>query len=130
MRRETDYFRDVTLLLTGGGVPGIAFAGACLAGESRGCNFRAAAGTSFGSIVAALVAARFSGREIVRAIRSAPVFFASPLSEAVEHWINDQLRKKLGIDKAVVTFSDLPRPLIILAVDLSLGQASAWSRAT
>ena len=48
----------------GGGAKGIAYAGALKALEERGYGFKAVAGTSAGSIVAALVAARFTSSEV------------------------------------------------------------------
>ena len=149
---KTTYFGDATLLLAGGGVGALAFAGACLAAEARGCRFHAAAATSFGAIVAALVAAGCSGRELVRAVHAisrrdllgraepsaasaesrTPTAASSepPSSETIQHWLNGRLRAKLGIAKPVVTFADLPRPLVVMAVDLRRGQARTWSRAS
>jgi NTE family protein len=124
---ETTYFGDATLVLVGGGVGGIAFAGACLAAESRGCRFHAAAATSIGAIVATLVAAGFKGRELVRTVHAISI---CDLPDAIEHCINDRLCEKLGIRKPVVTFSDLPRPLMILAADLRRGSAQSWGRRT
>jgi hypothetical protein len=44
--------------------------------------------------------------------------------------MNDRLRERLGISRPVVTFADLPRPLVVMAVDLRRGCAKIWSRAT
>ena len=51
-------------------------------------------------------------------------------SEGIGGWVNDQLRATLHIDRAIVTFSDLPCPLVIMVADLRGGCAKSWSRAT
>jgi len=168
MAKKTVYFKDVTSFFLGGGVGGFAHAGAVLAAESRGCRFRAAAGTSFGAITAAFVAAGFRGRDLVATIRkiplsdligsraraaipdagcgsrigdAAPSQRPGPLiepgaarglysSEGIQHWVNNQLRERLGIRRSIVTFSDLRWPLVVLAADLRGGRAKTWSRAT
>lgn len=58
------------LVLEGGGVKGIALAGAITVLMERGYEFNRIAGTSAGSIVGALVAAGFSRDELVSAVRS------------------------------------------------------------
>src|SRR3954454_18255071 len=52
------------LVLEGGGVKGIGLVGAISVLEERGWKFNRVAGTSDGSIVGALVAARFSSGEL------------------------------------------------------------------
>jgi predicted acylesterase/phospholipase RssA len=136
MRAKTTYFADTTLLLAGGGFGASAFAGAYLAAESRGCRFHAVAATSSGAIVAALIASGCRGRELVKAMRAMsraglmghdPVAYdtggerriesAQLSSENIQHWLDDRLRAKLGVDRPVI-FADLPRLLIIMALDL------------
>lgn len=58
------------LVLEGGGVKGIALAGAITVLMERGYKFKRIAGTSAGSIVGALVAAGFSRHELVSAVSS------------------------------------------------------------
>src|SRR5262245_35242807 len=55
---------NADLVLEGGGVKGIALAGAVAALEQRGYRFHKVAGTSAGAIVGALVAAGASGRRL------------------------------------------------------------------
>jgi hypothetical protein len=132
----TTYFADSTLLLAGGGADAVAFAGACLAAEAGGCRFHAAAATSISAVVAALVAAGCSGRELIRAMYAmvnGDLFGQDecepPPSMPIRHWVDLRLREKLGLDRPV-TFADLPRPLAIMAVDLRRGTPKVWSRAT
>ncbi|KAA9007498.1 patatin-like phospholipase family protein [Paenibacillus spiritus] len=125
----------------GGGVKGIALAGAVQACEEAGCVFHRVAGTSSGSIVASLLAAGYTGEEmgtIIRQtsfrsfLRRAPIFNTALLGpalrvmlkkglysgEALEAWIRGILRKK-----GVVTFRDLPKDrLRIIASDISDGR--------
>jgi NTE family protein len=58
------------LVLEGGGVKGIALVGAISVLEERGYLFNRVAGTSAGSIVGALVAARLSSTEMVEIMRA------------------------------------------------------------
>ncbi|OAX47600.1 NTE family protein RssA [Paenibacillus sp. AD87] len=124
----------------GGGVKGISLAGAVKGAEDHGVEFNRVAGTSSGSIVAALLAAGYSAEEMKGIIENTP--FASLLrrspifdtkwigpaarlflkkglysGEALECWIRDMLKKK-----GVRTFADLPPgKLLIIASDISNG---------
>jgi predicted acylesterase/phospholipase RssA len=60
----TKNFRNAVAVFEGGGVRGAAYAGAYRAALERGVRFRAAVGTSAGSIAAALVAAGISAQEM------------------------------------------------------------------
>lgn len=125
----------------GGGVKGIALAGAVCAAEEYGVSFHRVAGTSSGSIIAALIAAGFSAAEMKRIIietpfssflKRAPIFnikIIGPAArillkkglysgEALEYWIRNILK-----EKGVRTFSDLERgKLRIIASDISNGK--------
>lgn len=61
---------EADLVLEGGGVKGIALVGAVSALMERGYEFKRVAGTSAGSIVGALVAARFPQKELESIVRS------------------------------------------------------------
>jgi NTE family protein len=114
------------LVLQGGGVKGIALAGAVEVLQRR-YRFRRVAGTSAGAILAALVAAGYSGGEVLEAMRDLP-YAAVPdssapaiplVSPAVSllaanglhpgHVIEDWVRERLAA-KDVHTFADLPLP--------------------
>ena len=60
-------------IFEGGGARGYAHVGALQAAEERGIRFVGVAGTSIGAIVAALIAAGYSGRELYRIEGGQPV---------------------------------------------------------
>lgn len=122
----------------GGGVKGIALAGAVEEAESRGITFCHVAGTSSGAIVASMLAAGYRGRELKEIIEQTPFssfvqetwlhkipWLGAPLrlmvkkgmyaGTALEQWIADLLA-----EKGVFTFGDLkPGQLRIIASDIS-----------
>lgn len=128
----------INAVFEGGGVKGIALAGAVQAAERRGLTFHQVAGTSSGAIVASLVAAGYTAEEMKKVIMAtpfssfmqrAPIFntkIIGPLSrlfikkglysgEALEHWIHQLL-----LAKGIRTFSDLKtNQLRIIASDIS-----------
>jgi NTE family protein len=128
----------INAVFEGGGVKGIALAGAVAAAEQRGVSFHQVAGTSSGSIIASLVAAGYQSHEMRQIIEGTP--FSSflqrsrlfdtkiigPLTrlfikkglysgEALERWIYQLL-----LAKGIRTFGDLqPGQLRIIASDIS-----------
>ncbi|WP_028548799.1 patatin-like phospholipase family protein [Paenibacillus sp. UNC451MF] len=128
----------INAVFEGGGVKGIALAGAVQAAERRGLKFHQVAGTSSGAIVASLVAAGYTAEEMKKIIMAtpfssfmqrAPIFntkIIGPLTrvflkkglysgEALEHWIHQLL-----LAKGIRTFSDLKtNQLRIIASDIS-----------
>ncbi|CAM2810232.1 patatin-like phospholipase family protein [Paenibacillus sediminis] len=125
----------------GGGVKGISLAGAVRAAETSGVKFHRVAGTSSGSIVAALIAAGYTSEEMKEIItempfmsllQRAPIFnigIIGPVlrvllkkglysGEALEEWVRTILLRK-----KVRTFGDLPKgKLLIIASDISNGK--------
>lgn len=124
----------------GGGVKGIALAGAVAAAEEKGAVFERVAGTSSGAIVAALIAAGYRGGELREIIRDMPFrrlaeqggkgwkCFVPPLrfllrkglysAEPLESWIRDLLTAK-----GVRHFADLPHgKLRVVASDITEGR--------
>ncbi|THF75942.1 patatin-like phospholipase family protein [Cohnella fermenti] len=125
----------------GGGVKGISLVGAVRAAELHEVRFHRVAGTSSGSIVAALLATGYSAAEMKLIIESAPFskfLRRSPLfnvkvlgpairlflkkglysGDALEEWIRDLLAKR-----GVRTFADLPLgKLKITASDITNGR--------
>lgn len=125
----------------GGGVKGISLVGAVRAAELNGVSFHNVAGTSSGSIVAALLATGYTAEEMKRIIQETP--FAtflkrSPIfnvkvigpalrllikkglysGDALEQWIRGLLAAK-----NVRTFADLPLgKLRIIASDITNGK--------
>ena len=132
---------EINAVFEGGGVKGIALAGAVEATEQAGGTFKRVAGTSAGSIVAALLAAGYDGEEIRRIIKGtsfssflkrAPIYntpIAGPAlrmlvkkglysGEALESWVREYL-----LVKGIATFSDLPKgKLSIITSDITNGR--------
>ncbi|WNS44328.1 patatin-like phospholipase family protein [Paenibacillus sp. MMS20-IR301] len=132
---------EINAVFEGGGVKGIALAGAVEATEQAGRTFRRVAGTSSGSIIASLLAAGYDGEALSRIIRATP--FTSFLKrgalyntavigpavrvlikkglysgQALEAWIKGLLH-----EKGVNTFSDLPQgKLSVIASDITNGR--------
>jgi NTE family protein len=128
----------INAVFEGGGVKGIALAGAVSAAEDRGITFHQVAGTSSGAIIASLVAAGYGAEEMRAIIQATP--FRSFLKrsrlfdtkvigpaarlllkkglysgEALENWIHQLL-----LAKGIRTFGDLkPNQLRIIASDIS-----------
>ncbi|MFL6517624.1 MAG: patatin-like phospholipase family protein, partial [Bacillus sp. (in: firmicutes)] len=55
-------------VFSGGGIKGFALIGACAEIENKGLRFVRVAGTSAGSIVAALIAAGYTSKEIYQLV--------------------------------------------------------------
>lgn len=126
-------------VFSGGGIRGFALIGAYEEIEKRGFQFVRVAGTSAGSIVAALIAAGYTSKEVYQLIdglhnseildaRKTYIPFAKWLSvywrlglykgNAFEKWMKDKLEAR-----GIRTFSDLPpQSLRVIASDLSNGQ--------
>lgn len=117
---------EINAVFEGGGVKGVALAGAVEATERAGGVFKRVAGTSSGAIIASFLAAGYDGEDMSRIIKQTP--FTSFLKrgmlyntaligpalrvmikkglysgEALENWVRGIL-----LDKGIVTFSDLP----------------------
>ena len=128
-------------VFSGGGIKGFALIGACREIEKRGFRFKNVAGTSAGSIIAALIAAKYTSEEIYQLVdelnlekfldpRNTIIPFAVTKwlllywrlglykGEALEKWIAEKLAAR-GIRK----FSDLPpKELRVIASDLTNGR--------
>lgn len=128
-------------VFSGGGIKGFALIGACQEIENQGFEFERVAGTSAGSIVAALIAAGYTSKEVYQLLEELdittmldprktfiPFSFAKWLlvyfklglykGNAFEKWMTEKLEAK-----GIKTFSDLPqKKLRVVASDLSNGQ--------
>ncbi|MEH7522155.1 patatin-like phospholipase family protein [Bacillus sp. JJ1503] len=128
-------------VFSGGGIKGFALIGAYEEIEKRGFRFKRLAGTSAGSIIASLIAANYSSKEIYEMLDELQLKkFLDPrktyLPFAVTKWIflfwrlglykGDELEKWLAeklAAKGVRDFSDLPpQALRVIASDLTNGQ--------
>ena len=127
-------------VFSGGGIKGLALIGAYEVLEEKGFTFERVAGTSAGSIVAAFVAAKYTGKEIAGMLEQLdlstllderklliPFPFAKWLflywrlglykGIALEKWLEEKLA-----DKGIRTFSDLPKDsLRVIASDITNG---------
>ena len=132
---------SVNAVFEGGGVKGISLTGAVRAAENHGIVFRRVAGTSSGSIVAALLAAGYSADEMRMAIEKTPLrelLSRNPLfdlkligpavrlfwkkglysGKKLEAWVESLLAAK-----GIRTFGDLPPgKLRIVASDITNGR--------
>jgi NTE family protein len=112
---------DITLALGGGGARGIAHVGVLRVLEQNGFRVRAVAGTSFGSIVAALYASGRTPDEIEMLFTGVDVgrLLGWPLSDGPGllgvSGIGDWLRDRLGD----LTFADLKIPCTAVSVDIN-----------
>ncbi len=128
----------INAVFEGGGVKAIGLAGAVTEAQRRGITFYHVAGTSSGSIIAALLAAGYTGEEMRKLIEATPfssflqkswvhqfrwigpaarVFVKKGLysGEALETWVHQILAAK-----GVRTFGDLaPDQLRIIASDIT-----------
>jgi NTE family protein len=131
----------VNAVFEGGGVKGISLAGAVRAAELAGVSFHRVAGTSSGSIVAALIATGYTANEMKTIIESTPFrtfMQRSPIfnvkiigpsvrlllrkglyaGDALEQWVQGLLAAK-----GVRVFGDLPPDKVrIVASDITNGK--------
>lgn len=131
----------VNAVFEGGGVKGISLAGAVRAAELAGVSFHRVAGTSSGSIVAALLATGYTANEMKYIIEStpfrtfmqrSPIFNAKIIGpalrllirkglyagDALEQWVQGLLAAK-----GVRVFGDLPPDKVrIIASDITNGK--------
>lgn len=125
----------------GGGVKGLAFVGAIQETERRGYQFERLAGTSAGALIASLLAAGYSGKELetyseqlslscfldpnklgkvpyIGRFLSICFYNGVYQGKLLEEWI-----KKMLLAKGIYTFGDLPNEkLKIVASDISRGK--------
>lgn len=128
-------------VFSGGGIKGIALVGALDAIEEKGFQFKRVAGTSAGSIIAALIAAGYNSKEVYQLIDEVDLkgFLDSrttifPLKvtkwfllywrlglykgDQLEAWLKEKLETK-----GIRTFADIqPQMLRVIASDLSNGR--------
>ncbi|KPX15621.1 Uncharacterized protein ALO71_01385 [Pseudomonas amygdali pv. dendropanacis] len=72
---------EVFLVMQGGGAKGIAHAGGLIAIEDEELSIKGIAGTSAGSIAAVLVAAGYTGRELVDPLKKTHLFMLPPFGK-------------------------------------------------
>jgi len=130
-------FLKADLIIEGGGVKGIGLVGAIEYAEEKGYKWERLAGTSAGAIIAALLAAGFTARELKNEIFNFdfnqfikkgyfdelfPIFdlfnlwryYGIHKSDYIEKWMEEKLKTK-----GVYKFKDLSKKLYIIASDIS-----------
>lgn len=131
----------VNAVFEGGGVKGISLTGAVYAAEKCGVVFNRVAGTSSGSIIAALIAAGYRAEEMKEIIettpfksllRRNPIFDIKLIGPAVRLWLckglysGDAIEQWIAgvlAEKGIKTFGDLPNgKLRIVASDITNGR--------
>ncbi len=135
------------LVFEGGGVKGIAYAGAIMSLDKHGilADIKAVAGTSAGAITSALLACRYSASEIKSLVSSTnfksfedawdpleiPFKYGLYKGEAFLNWMEAAIAKKLGKPKA--TFQDFHnagmRTLKVFSTDLNTKSSFEFSLA-
>lgn len=132
---------DIDGVFSGGGIKGVALIGAYEVLEKRGFTFKRLAGTSAGAIIASLIAAGYSSKEMSDMMKELNLndfldqrktllpfslakwlllYFKMGLyrGELLEEWLGKKLARK-----GVYTFKDLPpETLRVIASDLSTGR--------
>lgn len=133
-------FVDIDGVFSGGGIKGFALIGAIEVLESKDFTFKRLAGTSAGSILAALIAAGYTSREIMDLMMKTEMaefldqrktFLPFPLAKWLHlYWrmglykgdVFEEWLKKILAAKGVYTFADLPNEAVrVIASDLSTG---------
>ncbi|MBD3108111.1 patatin-like phospholipase family protein [Bacillus sp. AGMB 02131] len=131
---------NIDAVFSGGGIKGYSLIGACQVLEEKGYTFKRLAGTSAGSIIAALLIAGYTSKEIEQLLMDIDIEkfmderFGANLP--IVKWL--LLYKKLGLykgdqlqlwlaeklaAKGIVTFSDIPKDsLRIVVSDISNGE--------
>lgn len=131
---------EVDGVFSGGGIKGFALMGAYEVLESKGFVFKRLAGSSAGAIMAGLIAAGYTSKEIIKLMKETEVkefldhrrtLLPFPIAKwlllywkmglyrgnALEEWLG----KKLAV-KGIYTFADLPKnKLRVIASDLTAG---------
>lgn len=132
---------DIDIVFSGGGIRGFALIGAYEAIEAKGLRWRRLAGTSAGSLVAALIAAGYTSKEMIDLLDELELryflderkcLFPFPMwkwlriywrmglykGEVFEQWVKEVLAAR-----GVKTFGDLPKEsLSIVASDVTNGR--------
>jgi NTE family protein len=136
---------EINAVFEGGGVRGIALAGAAAGALDAGYTFHRTVGTSAGALVAALLAAGFTASELDEQVAGmdwpglldpAPVaripVIGDHLALLLHHGVNrtkkiEAVWRKMLVRKGIRTFGDLPDgSLEVIATDLTHGAGVAF----
>jgi len=138
MERESYMIESpFTLVLSGGGMKGLAHIGVLKALHERGLVPSLVVGTSMGSLVGATWATGMSTAEMIqraRAIRKRDVFQIAHADMALRRMRAPAVYRKEPLDLLLdtlvgdVTFDDLRHQLLVNTVDLNTGSQVLWGR--
>ena len=124
-----------TLVLSGGGLKGLAHIGVFRALEERGLVPGLVVGSSMGSLVAAAWASGMSPAEMTaraRLVRRRHVFQVAHVDMALRRLLSPAIYRREPLDLLIHdlvgdrTFADLARPLLVNTVDLHSGRQVLW----
>jgi NTE family protein len=124
-----------TLVLSGGGLKGLAHIGVLRALEERGLPPGAIVGSSMGSLVAAAWATGMSIKEMSErgmAVRRRDIFQVAHVDMALKRMRSPAVYRREPLDNLIqslvgeVTFEQLPRRLLINTVELNSGMQVFW----
>ena len=127
--------RRFALVLGGGGLRGLSHVGALQEIEARGWQPAEVIGCSIGALVAATWASGFSSAEmesIARSLRRKDIFALAHADMALKRMRAPSLYRHEPLQNLVygllgdVTFSELPRRLIISSVEINSGMLVYW----
>jgi NTE family protein len=127
--------RPFTLVLSGGGLKGLAHIGVFRALEERGLTPSVVVGTSIGSLIGGSWAAGVSVAEMelrARQVRRRDVFRVAHVDMAIRRMLAPALYRREPLDALItslvgdVTFGQLTRRLFINTADLNSGQQVMW----
>lgn len=124
-----------SLVLSGGGLKGLAHIGVFRALEERGLTPSLVVGCSMGSIIAAAWAVGMTVDEMerrARAVERKDVFRVAHMDMAFKRMLAPAIYRREPLDQLIVslvgghTFHDLHRRLVINTVDINSGQQLYW----
>lgn len=124
-----------SLVLSGGGLKGLAHVGVLLALEERGLMPSLVVGCSMGSLIAGAWAAGVPARELVergRRVRRRDIFQVAHADMAFKRMKAPAVYRREPLDGLIqslvgnVTFENLPHPLVINTVELNSGMQVLW----
>lgn len=132
---------EIDIVLSGGGVKGFALVGAYEAIEAKGLQLRRIAGTSAGSMIAALIAAGYTSQQMIELIdhldlkqlldKRKEVLPFSLMKWVFLYWkmglykgqVLEEWMEEVLAAKGIRTFGDLPKDrLYIVASDVTSGR--------
>src|SRR5262245_7673061 len=124
-----------TLVLSGGGLKGLAHIGVLRALEERGLTPGAIVGSSMGSLIAAAWATGMPIKEMAdrgMAVRRRDIFQVAHVDMALKRMHAPAVYRREPLDHLIhtlvgdITFDQLPRRLLINTVELNSGMQVLW----